>query len=90
LQDWIIAAQDGIDIVGIGPTDLSETPGILDPGDPRLKAKVNGIAQRIKKIGKAKLSIPMNHSALPLSPQDSMELGVGYSNVASAPPTLLI
>jgi hypothetical protein len=32
----------------------------------------------------------MNHSALPLSPQDSMELGVGYSNVASAPPTLLI
>ncbi len=85
-----IAALDGVDLVAIGPTDFSESLGIRDPGDPRLRAKLNEIAQRIEHIGKAKLAIPMNHPALPLSPQDLMMLGVGYCHVAPPPPQILL
>ena len=85
-----IAALDGIDIIAIGPTDFSESLGIRDPGDPRLRTKLEEIAQQIKQIGKAKLAISMNHPALPLTPQDLMKLGVGYSHVAPAPPQILL
>ncbi len=85
-----IAALDGVDLVGIGPTDLAETLGVRQPGDPRLRARVNDIAQRIKAIGKAKLSIPMNHAMLPLGPQELLELGAGYSHVGPPPPAILL
>ena len=59
-----IAALDGVDLVSIGPTDLSQTLGVTDPADPRLRDKVNEIAAQVKAIGKAKLQIPMGHAAL--------------------------
>jgi len=85
-----IAALDGIDLVAIGPTDFSESMGIRDPGDPRLRDKLNELARKVKQIGKAKLAIPMGHPALPLGPQDLLDLGVGYSHVAPAPPQILL
>ena len=50
-----IAALDGVDLVSIGPTDLSQTLGVTDPADPRLRDKVNEIAEQVKSIGKAKI-----------------------------------
>lgn len=85
-----IAALDGIDLVSIGPTDFSEYMGIRDPADPRLRAKINELADRIKKIGKAKLSMPIAHPALPLTAQDLLQLGGGYSHVAPPPPAVLL
>ena len=85
-----IAALDGVDLVSIGPTDLSQTLGVTDPADPRLRDKVNEIAAQVKAIGKAKLQIPMGHAALPLTPQELLELGVGYTHVAPAPPAILM
>ena len=85
-----IAALDGIDLVSIGPTDFSEYMGIRDPADPRLRAKINELADRIKKIGKAKLQIPMGHAALPLTAQDLLKLGAGYCHVAPPPPAVLL
>ena len=85
-----IAALDGVDLVSIGPTDLSQTLGVTDPADPRLRDKVNEIAEQVKSIGKAKLQIPMGHAALPLTPQDLLDLGVGYTHVAPAPPAILM
>ena len=85
-----IAALEGVDLVSIGPTDLSQALGVTDPADPRLRDKVNEIAAQVKAIGKAKLQIPMGHAALPLTPQDLMELGVGYTHVAPAPPAILM
>ena len=85
-----IAALDGVDLVSIGPTDLSQTLGVTDPADPRLRDKVNEIAEQVKAIGKAKLQIPMGHAALPLTPQDLLDLGVGYTHVAPAPPAILM
>ena len=85
-----IAALDGVDLVSIGPTDLSQALGVTDPADSRLRDKVNEIAAQVKAIGKAKLQIPMNHAALPLDARDLMELGVGYTHVAPAPPAILM
>ncbi len=85
-----IAALDGVDLVSIGPTDLSQALGVTDPTDSRLRDKVNEIAAQVKAIGKAKLQIPMNHAALPLDARDLMELGVGYTHVAPAPPAILM
>ena len=85
-----IAALDGVDLVSIGPTDLSQTLGVTNPADPRLRDKVNEIAEQVKSIGKAKLQIPMGHAALPLTPQDLLDLGVGYTHVAPAPPAILM
>ena len=85
-----IAALEGIDLVSIGPTDFSEYMGIRDPASPELRAKLTDLADRIKKIGKAKMQFPMNHAALPLGPQELTELGVGYTHVAPAPPAVLL
>ena len=41
-----IAALDGVDLVSIGPTDLSQTLGVTDPADPRLRDNVNEIAEQ--------------------------------------------
>ena len=85
-----VAALDGVDLVAIGPTDLSQAIGASGPSDPRLMDKVREIADTVRAVGKAKLQIPMNHAALPLSPRDLMELGVGYTHVAPAPPSVLL
>ena len=85
-----IAALEGIDLVSIGPTDFSEYMGIRDPGSPVLRAKLTELADRIKGIGKAKMQFPMNHAAMPLGPTELLELGVGYTHVAPAPPAVLL
>ena len=85
-----IAALDGIDLVAIGPTDFSEYMGIRDPSDPRLKAKLKELAGQIKKAGKAKLAVTMNHPSMPLTATELLELGVGYSHVAPPPTSILL
>jgi len=80
-----IAAMEGIDLVALGPTDLSETLGVTDPKDPRLRAKVEEIAAIVRRVGRAKLSIPVNHAAMPLTPRDLIELGAGYTHVGPSP-----
>lgn len=84
-----IAALDGIDLVAIGPTDFSLALGIDNPSDPRLRATLEDLAGKVKQVGKAKLQFPMNHSALPLGPNELLDLGVGYSHVAPPPPAVL-
>ncbi len=85
-----IAALDGVDLVAIGPTDLSQAIGATGPSDPRLMDKVREIAGVVNGVGKAKLQIPIGHAALPLNARDLMELGVGYTHVAPAPPSVLL
>jgi 2-keto-3-deoxy-L-rhamnonate aldolase RhmA len=85
-----IASLDGVDVVGLGPTDLSEFLGVTDPQDPRLRQKVDEIASIVRKVGKAKLSIPVNHAALPLTARDLMDLGAGYTHVGPPPTTVVM
>ena len=85
-----IASLEGIDLVALGPTDLSEALGVTDPRDPRLRQKVDEIAAKVRKVGKAKLSIPVNHPALPLTPQDLLDLGAGYTHVGPPPSSIVL
>ena len=85
-----IAALDGLDLVAVGPTDLSETLGVTDATDPRMKAAVEDIAARIRKGGKAKMGFPMNHPACPLDAAELVQLGVGYSNMAPVPTSAVL
>lgn len=85
-----IARLPGIDIVAIGPTDFSEYMGIRDPQSPVIRARLEELAATVKAAGGAKLSIPMNHPAFPLSARELQELGVGYTHVAPPPPALLL
>lgn len=85
-----IAALDGVDVISLGPTDISTALGMTDPDDPRLRQTFVDLAARINAVGKAKVYIPVNHSALRLSPQDLLNMGVNYTSVAPAPPTIVL
>ena len=85
-----IAALDGIALVAIGPTGFSESMGIRDPSDPRLRSKLNQLAADVEKVGKANLQLPTNHPALPLGAKELVESGPGYTHVAPAPLAALL
>ena len=46
-----IAALDGVDLISLGPTDLSTALGISDPKDPRLRQTVEELVAKINRIG---------------------------------------
>ena len=85
-----IAAVDGVDLISLGPTDISAALGYTDPADPKLKQVFVDLAARIKAVGKAGVYIPVNHAACRFTPQDLLEMGVNYSSVAPAPPTIVL
>src|SRR5204862_3426581 len=81
-----IAATEGIDIVAVGPSDMSRALGVSGTSDhPRLVEVVNRVAEVVRKGGVARLALPMNHPALPRNAAQLRELGVGYCNCAPAP-----
>ena len=77
-----IASIDGLDLIAVGPGDLSQAMGITDKNDPRLRETIYGIANTLKRIGKAKLSFSVLNPAFPLDAGQLQEMGVAYSNVA--------
>ena len=85
-----IAGLDGIDLISLGPTDISAALGISDPKDPMLRQKFEGFAGQINKVGKAKVYIPVYHSALYFTPQELRQMGVSYTSVAPPPPTIVL
>lgn len=85
-----IAAVDGVDVTALGPTDISTALGMSDPADPRLKETFEGLAAKVKTVGKAKVYIPVNHAACRFTPQELLGMGVSYTSVAPAPPTIVL
>ena len=85
-----IAALDGLDVVSVGPTDLSATLGVKDPHDPKLQAAVKGLADRIQRAGKARLGFPVDHPACPISAPELVQMGTGYSNMAPTPTSAVL
>jgi 2-keto-3-deoxy-L-rhamnonate aldolase RhmA len=85
-----IAALDGVDLISLAPTDLSMALGITDPSDPRLRQTVEALVQKVHRIGKAKVYVPVYHSAFYLTPKDLLQLGVHYTSVAPPPPTIVL
>ena len=85
-----IAAVDGVDIIALGPTDISTALGLTDPEDPRLRETFVELAAKVNAVGKAKVYIPVNHAACRFTPQDLINMGVNYCSVAPAPPSIVL
>jgi len=75
-----IASIPGIDLIAIGPHDLSAALGISDSRDPLLKSTIEGIAATLRRVGKAKMAFPLGIPAYPLSASQLRSLGVSYAN----------
>jgi 2-keto-3-deoxy-L-rhamnonate aldolase RhmA len=81
-----IAATEGIDLVAVGPSDMSRALGVSGQPDHRkLVEVVQRVAEAVQKGGTARLALPMNHPALPRDAAQLRALGVGYANCAPAP-----
>jgi 2-keto-3-deoxy-L-rhamnonate aldolase RhmA len=85
-----IAAVDGVDLISLGPTDISAALGFTDPADPKLRETFVELAAKVKAVGKAGVYIPVNHAACRFTPQDLLEMGVNYTSVAPAPQTIVL
>lgn len=79
-----IASVEGLDLIAIGPSDLSQALGVTESNDPRLKDAIEGIATTLKRLGKAKMTLPLNNSAFPRNARDLQEMGVAYTNCGPA------
>ena len=81
-----IASTEGIDIVAVGPSDMSRALGVGGTADhPKLRAVIERVGEAVRKGGLARLALPMNHPALPRTAAQLRALGVGYTNCAPAP-----
>jgi 2-keto-3-deoxy-L-rhamnonate aldolase RhmA len=86
-----IAATPGVDIVAVGPSDMSRALGVSGtPDHPRLVEVVERVRQAVKRGGIARLALPMDHPALPRNAAQLRELGVGYANCAPSPEARLL
>ena len=79
-----------VDLISLAPTDLSMALGITDPSDPRLRQTIEELVQKVQRIGKAKVYVPVYHSAFYLTPKELLQLGVNYTSVAPPPPTIVL
>jgi 4-hydroxy-2-oxoheptanedioate aldolase len=81
-----IASTEGIDIVAVGPSDMSRALGVGGvPDHPKLGAAIDRVAEAVRKGGVARLALPMNHPTFPRNAAQLRALGVGYCNCAPAP-----
>lgn len=86
-----IAAVPGVDLLAVGPSDLSRSLGVSGhPDHPRLVAAIHRVREAVKKGAGCRLAIPLNHAALPRNAAQLRELGVGYTNCAPTPEARLL
>lgn len=85
-----IAATPGVDLIAVGPNDLSRSLGLAGrPDDPRLREAIETLATRIRRAGRH-LAFPLEHSAYPLDVKGLRALGVSYANCAPSPEVRLL
>ena len=86
-----IAAVEGVDLLAVGPSDLSRSLGVSgQPDHPRLVAAIDRVREAVKKGAGARLALPLNHAAFPRNAAQLKELGAGYSNCAPTPEARLL
>jgi 2-keto-3-deoxy-L-rhamnonate aldolase RhmA len=85
-----IAATPGVDLIAVGPSDLSRSLGVSgEPDHPRLVAAIDRIRAAVRNTG-ARLALPLNHAAFPRNAAQLKELGAGYTNCAPTPEARLL
>src|ERR1700760_238031 len=86
-----IAAVEGVDLLAVGPSDLSRSLGVSrHPDHPRLVAEVDKVREAVKNGAGARLALPLNHAAFPRNAAQLRELGAGYTNCAPTPEARLL
>ena len=86
-----IAAVEGVDLLAVGPSDLSRSLGVSgQPDHPRLIAAIDRVREAVKKGAGARLALPLNHAAFPRNAAQLKELGSGYANCAPTPEARLL
>jgi 2-keto-3-deoxy-L-rhamnonate aldolase RhmA len=75
-----IASLPGLDLIAVGPSDLSSALGVTDSKDPLLKKTIEGIVDTLIKTGKAKLTFPLGNAIYPVSVDELKQMGAAYSN----------
>ena len=86
-----IASVPGVDLLAVGPSDLSRSLGVSGtPDHPRLVAAIDRVREAVKKGAGCRLALPLNHAAFPRNAAQLKELGAGYTNCAPTPETRLL
>src|SRR5919206_1313219 len=86
-----IAAVDGVDLLAVGPSDLSRSLGVSGQTDhPRLVPAIDRGREAVKKGAGCRLALPLNHAAFPRNAAQLKELGAGYTNCAPTPEARLL
>ncbi|MGC2202667.1 MAG: aldolase/citrate lyase family protein [Stellaceae bacterium] len=86
-----ISAVEGIDLLAVGPSDLSRSLGVSgQPDHPRLVAAIDRVRGAVKNGAGARLALPLNHAAFPRNAAQLRELGAGYTNCAPTPEARLL
>src|SRR5690349_4769407 len=86
-----IAAVEGVDLLAVGPSDLSRSLGVSgQPDHPRLVSAIDRVREAVKRGAGSRLAIPLNHAAFPRNAGQLRELGVGYTNCAPTPEARLM
>src|SRR5580658_9572664 len=61
-----IAAVEGVDLLAVGPSDLSRSLGVSgQPNHPKLVEAIDRVREAVRRSNIARLAIPLNHAALP-------------------------
>jgi len=85
-----IAAVAGVDLLAVGPSDLSRSLGVAgEPDHPRLIAAIDRVRAAAAK-SEARLALPLHHPAFPRDAAQLKALGAGYANCAPAPEARLL
>jgi len=86
-----IAAVDGVDLLAVGPSDLSRSLGVSgQPDHPKLVEAIYRVRDAVRRSNIARLAIPLAHAAFPRNAAQLKELGVGYTNCAPTPEVRLL
>jgi 4-hydroxy-2-oxoheptanedioate aldolase len=86
-----ISSIEGIDLIAVGPVDMSRALGVTGQTDhPKLVETINRVADAVRKGGVARLALPMNNPVFPRNAAQLRELGVGYTNCSPAPEARLL
>ena len=77
-QSDAIVATPGVDLVVVGPSDLSASLGVIgDPNDPGLAAAVATVFKACRDAG-VKFGMPVDHAAYQLSAAELREQGAWF------------
>ena len=86
-----IAKVEGVDLIVVGPSDMSRTLGVTGtPNHPKLLAVIERLQKALKNGAGAKLALPINHPALPRDAGQLKAMGCAYANCAPSPEVRLM